>query len=70
MARPLWEIVKDTTHGTSYALHVGAPGIPGNETVTGLSRDQAGALSLALAKLEERAARRALEGVRDALGIN
>ena len=70
MARPLWEIKKDTAHGTSYALHVGIPGVPGTETVTGLSREQGQALGLALAKLEERAAYRALEGVRNALGIN
>jgi hypothetical protein len=69
MPRPLWEIQKDTTHGTSYALHVGIPGVPGTATVTGLSRDQGAELGTALTLLEERAANRALDSVRIALGI-
>lgn len=69
MSRPLWEITKDTTHGTSYRLSVGAPGLPGAREVGGLSRYQAESLERALATLEERATKRALKNVRAALGI-
>lgn len=69
MSRPLWEIEKDTTHGSSFRLIVGVPGIPGTREVGGLSHDQAERLGRALAVLEERAMKRALKGVREALGI-
>lgn len=69
MIRPLWEIKEDTTHGTSFRLIVGAPGIPGTREVGGLSREQAERLGRALGVLEERAKKRALKGVREALGI-
>lgn len=69
MSRPIWEIEKDTMHGTSFRLIVGTPGIPGTREVGGLSREQAERLGRALAVLEDRATKRALKGVREALGI-
>ena len=69
MARPVWEIEKDTAHGTSFRLFVGPPGIPGSVHVDGLSRQQAEALGVALTQLEKKVAFRALENVREALGI-
>lgn len=69
MTRPLWNIEKGTTHGTSFRLTVGIPGIPGSHIVSGLSHEQAEALEVALINLEKRAADRALQSVRDALGV-
>ena len=69
MSRPLWSIDKDTTHGTSFRLAVGVPGIPGSHEVSGLSRDQAQSLEAAITTLESSAKYLALEGVRKALGI-
>ncbi len=69
MTDPLWQIENDTTHGTSFRLTVGAPGIPGSHCVSGLSIAQAEALGHAVAAVEERAAWRALQAVRSALGI-
>lgn len=69
MLRPLWQIDKGTTHGTTFRLTVGIPGIPGSHHVQGLSHDQAEALEIALDALEKRAAERALQSVRDALGV-
>lgn len=69
MPRSLWEIEKDTVSGTSFRLFVGPRGVPGSKEVGGLSRDQAERLGRALAVLEDKAASRALQGVRDALGI-
>lgn len=70
MLKPLWKIEKGNTHGTSFRLIVGIPGIPGSHHVTGLSHDQAGALELALIALEKRSEERALKTVRDALGVH
>ena len=69
MTRPLWNIEKGTTHGTSFRLTVGIPGIPGSHIVSGLSHEQAGELEGALFALEKRAAEHALQTVRDALGV-
>lgn len=69
MIRPLWDIEKATTHGTSFRLTVGIPGVPGSHIVCGLSHEQAGALEDALFAIEKRAAERALQTVRDALGV-
>ena len=69
MSRPIWEIEKDTAHGTSFRLFVGIPGVPGTKEVGGLSRQQAESLGRALTVIEEKAAWRALKSVREALGI-
>ena len=69
MTRPIWEIEKDTTHGSSFRLYVGIPGVPGTKEVGGLSHQQAESLGRALAEIEKRATHRALKGVREALGI-
>ena len=69
MSRPLWEIIKDTKHGSSFRLIVGFPGVPGTREVPGLSHDQAERLGRALGTLEKRATERAQRRIREALGI-
>lgn len=70
MGRDIWKLEKDTTHGTSWRLTVGIPGVPGAHEVDGLSRQQAECLGPALECLEKDAAFSALERVRSALGVN
>ena len=68
--RPIRKLEKDTTHGTSWRLTVGIPGAPGTFEVSGLSREQAENLGPAMEKVEAVARYRALENVRNAIGVN
>lgn len=68
--KSIWTLEKATTHGTSWRLIVGIPGVPGSFEVGGLSREQAESLAPALERLEKVAVYRALENVRNAIGVN
>jgi len=63
-----WRIEK-TECGSGFNFWVGPPGVPGSVCVKGLSRQQGEDLGTAAIELSRRVEFRALENVRDALGI-
>ena len=63
----LWHL-EETGDGL-FSLYVGPKGVPGSHQVHDIPRSIAHALACAMQSLEERARWRALERVRNALGV-